>query len=111
MSSDAAIFPTPSAAADAAIPAATLFARLLAIEQHSREGHRLALLDWVMALPLGLDPAAAARAVLDYQADHPGPTLSPALQRLLALVSDWPSSRLAGLAGRRRSSRHSQRRQ
>lgn len=111
MSPDAAAFPTASATPNAEIPAATLFDRLVAIEQQDREGHRLALLDWVMALPFGLDPAAAARAVLDYQQDRPGPALSPALRGLLLVVSDWPSHRLAGLAGRRRSSRHSQRRQ
>jgi len=92
-------------AGSAEIPAAALFDRLLALDTHRQEEDRLNLLDWVMSLPDDLDPARAARAVLDYQSGSPGPTLSAPLHRLLDVVSQFSLSRLAQFARERRRSR------
>ena len=87
------------------IPAATLFDRLLMLDTHRQEEERLNLLDWVMSLPDDLDPARAARAVLDYQTACQGPTLSAPLHHLLDVVSQFSRNRLARFAGERRRSR------
>lgn len=94
----------------AEIPAAALFNLLLALDTHRRDEERLNLLDWVMSLPDDLDPARAARAVLDYESRHQGQALSAPLHQLLDVVSHFSLSRLAQFAGERRRSRfnHSQ---
>lgn len=84
------------------IPAAALFDQLLALDTHRQEEERLNLLDWVMSLPDDLDPARAARAVLDYQSGYQGPALSAPLHHLLDIVSQFSLSRLARFAGERR---------
>jgi hypothetical protein len=96
--------PTPDSTE---IPAAALFDRLLALDTYRQDEERLNLLDWVMSLPDDLDPARAARAVLDYQSGCEGPTLSAPLHRLLDVVSQFSLSRLARFAGERRRSRFS----
>ena len=97
-------------AGSAEIPAAALFDLLLALDTHRQEEERLNLLDWVISLPDDLDPARAARAVLDYESRHQGRALSAPLHRLLDVVSQFSSSRLAQFASERRRSRfnHSQ---
>jgi hypothetical protein len=92
-------------AGSAEIPAAALFDLLLALDTHRQEEERLNLLDWVMSLPENLDPARAARAVLDYQSGYQGPALSGPLHDLLDIVSQFPLSRLARFAGERRRHR------
>lgn len=100
MAADTLLAAGPNAGAD--IPAADLFDLLLALDTHRQEEERLNLFDWVMALPTDLDPALAARAVLDYQRGHEGRALSAPLHRLLDIVSRFPPSRLARFAGERR---------
>jgi hypothetical protein len=100
------VFAVPGLKAGGAqIPAAALFDRLLLLDTHRQEEERLNLLDWVMALPDDLDPARAARAVLDYQSGYQGPALSAPLHHLLDIVSQFSLSRLARFAGERRRSR------
>jgi len=62
-----------------------------------------------MSLPDDLDPARAARAVLDYQSGYQGPALSAPLHDLLDIVSQFSLSRLARIAGERRRSRFNHR--
>jgi hypothetical protein len=92
-------------AGSAEISAAALFDLLLTLDTHRQEENRLNLLDWVMSLPDDLDPARAARAVLDYQSGYQGPVLSAPLHELLDIVSQFSVSRLARFAGERRRSR------
>ncbi|QEX20615.1 hypothetical protein FRZ61_05330 [Hypericibacter adhaerens] len=99
------VFASAGSRVGAGIPAAALFDLLLTLDTHRQEEDRLNLFDWVMALPADLDPALAARAVLDYQSGHPGPVLSAPLHRLLDIVSQFSPSRLARFAGERRRSR------
>ncbi len=82
---------------------AGLFAVLLALERGSEPSVEMQLLQWVMGLPAGLDPAIAAKSVLAYQQDHPHCTLSRRLLRLLEVVGEFPAERLAALARRRGS--------
>lgn len=96
---------TIDSGAGGANAAADLFAELLAIEHAARDEHRLTLLHWVLGLPFGLDPAAAAHAILDYQQTHPRPALSTALRDLLAVVGRCSRERLDGLSRHRRSFR------
>ncbi len=96
---------TIDAAAGGAGPAADMFAELLAIERTARDEHRLTLLHWVLGLPFGLDPAAAARAVLAHQQAHPRPALSTALRDLLAVVGRCSRERLDEISRNRRTFR------
>lgn len=105
MVADTRFAPSGPIAGSAEIPAAALFDRLLALDTHRQDEDRLNLLDWVMSLPDDLDPARAARAVLDYQSGSPGPTLSAPLHQLLDVVSQFSLSRLARFASERRRSR------
>jgi hypothetical protein len=89
----------------AEIPVAALFDLLLVLDTHRQEEERLNLLDWVMSLPDDLDPARAARAVLDYESRYQGRALSAPLHRLLDVVSHFSLSRLAQFAGERRRCR------
>jgi hypothetical protein len=102
---DSRFAPSGPTAGSAEIPAAALFDLLLVLDTHRQEEDRLNLLDWVMSLPDDLDPARAARAVLDYQSGSQGPTLSAPLHRLLDVVSQFSLSRLASFASGRRRSR------
>jgi hypothetical protein len=99
---DAVFAPAGLNAGGPEIPAAVLFDQLLLLDTHRREEERLNLLDWVMSLPDDLDPARAARAVLDYQCGYQGPALSAPLHHLLDIVSQFSLSRLARFAGERR---------
>jgi hypothetical protein len=92
-------------AGGAEIPAAALFNLLLALDTYRQDEERLNLLDWVMSLPDNLDPARAARAVLDYESRHQGCALSAPLHQLLDVVSHFSLSRLAQFAGERRRCR------
>ena len=81
---------------------AGLFARLQALDHGAEPSAELQLLHWVMSLPAGLDPAAAAKSVLAYLSASGQHKLSPPLLRLLETVAQFPAQRLAALAGRRR---------
>ena len=81
---------------------AGLYATLHALERGNEPSVEMQLLQWVMSLPNGLDPAIAARAVLAYQTDYSGHRLSRRLLRLLEIVGEFPAERLAALARRRR---------
>ena len=105
MTADTVFAPSGLIAGGAEMPAAALFDLLLALDTHRQEEERLNLLDWVMSLPDDLDPARAARAVLDYESRYQGPALSAALHQLLDVVSHFSLSRLAQFAGERRRSR------
>jgi hypothetical protein len=90
----------------AATPAVEdMFAGLLALERSAGAEHHLNLLTWLVGLPGSLDPAAAARAVLDYQQANPAAALSAGLNDLLATVSGWSCARLDELSRNRRSFR------
>lgn len=60
------------------------------------------LLAWLVALPAGLDPAAAARAVIAHQQRETNLVLSTALTILLQEVARYPSERLQRLRPSRR---------
>jgi hypothetical protein len=81
---------------------AGLFAMLHALESGNEPSAEMQLLQWVMSLPAGLDPAVAAQSVLSYQRDYSQYTLSRRLLRLLEIVGEFPAERLAALARRRR---------
>ena len=81
---------------------AGLYATLHALERGNEPSAELQLLQWVMGLPAGLDPATAARSVLAYQVGYSQHTLSRRLLRLLEIVGEFPAERLAALARRRR---------
>lgn len=81
---------------------AGLFAILHALERGSEPSAEMQLLQWVMSLPTGLDPAVAAKSVLAYQVDYTQYRLSLRLLRLLEIVGEYPAERLAALARRRR---------
>jgi hypothetical protein len=90
----------------AARPAAeAMFAGLLALERIAVAEHHFNLLRWLIGLPSDLDPAAAARSILDYQRTHPRPALSSALSDLLAVVGRCSRERLDELSRNRRSFR------
>ncbi len=83
--------------------AAAWFTALLRAERRDAAAAHANLLGWILALPEGLDPAAAANDVLAYQAHHPEPALSEALATLLRTVAASPLVRLTRRsAGRRR---------
>jgi hypothetical protein len=83
--------------------AASWFTALLRAEGRDAAAAHANLLGWILALPEGLDPAAAASDVLAYQAHHPQPALSNALVALLRTVAASPIVRLTRRsAGRRR---------
>jgi len=109
LAADTRFAPPGLSASGTEIPAAALFDLLLVLDTHRQEEDRLNLLDWVMSLPDDLDPARAARAVLDYQSGYQGPTLSAPLHDLLDIVSQFSLSRLARFAGERRRSRFNHR--
>jgi hypothetical protein len=81
---------------------AGLFASLCALERGNEPSVEMQLLQWVMSLPAGLDPAVAAKSVLAYQVDYSQHRLSRRLLRLLEVVGEFPAERLAALARRRR---------
>jgi hypothetical protein len=109
LAADTLFAPPGANAGSAEIPAAALFDLLRALDTHRQAEERLNLLDWVMSLPDDLDPARAARAVLDYESRYQGPALSAPLHQLLDVVSHFSLSRLAQFAGGRRRSRFNHR--
>jgi len=75
---------------------------LLGARYHRQEEDRLNLLDWVDVAADDLDPARAARAVLDYQSGYQGPALSGPLHDLSILSANSlepprPDRRRAGV--------------
>ena len=80
---------------------AGLYAILHALERGNEPSVEMQLLQWVMSLPAGLDPAVAAKSVLSYQQGNSHYTLSRRLLRLLEIVGEFPAERLAALSRRR----------
>jgi hypothetical protein len=81
-----------------------LNASLLALDAVAHEPVQLKLLAWVMGLPSGLDPAIAARIVMNQQVTEHSVRVSAPLMKLVETVAQYPRERLAKLVnGRRRA--------
>ena len=78
------------------------FGALWRAERLTLDACHVNLLAWIMALPAGLDPAAAASAVIAYQQRHEGEALSAPLMALLHNVARYPMDRLARMRPTRR---------
>ncbi len=87
------------------LDAAQLNASLLALDTQVNEPVQMKLLAWVMGLPSGIDPAIAARVVMQQQVIQPEEKISVPLMKLIEAVAQYPRERLVLLAaGRRRTS-------
>lgn len=82
---------------------AQLNAALVALDVEVNEPVQVKLLAWVMGLPSGVDPAAAAQLVITHQsAQQTANRVSSALMRLVEVVAQYPQERLMAFAVRRR---------
>lgn len=77
-------------------------ASLRALDTVAHETVQMKLLAWVMGLPAGIDPAAAAQMVLTRE--RATPQISAPLLKLIETVAQYPAERLAQLVTRRRRS-------
>lgn len=83
---------------------AQLNASLLALDAVAHEPVQMKLLAWVMGLPSGIDPAVAARVVMQQQVSMPEVKISAPLMKLVEVVAQYPRERLSQLVnGRRRA--------
>jgi hypothetical protein len=89
-------------APDLFLDGAQLNASLVALDTQVNEPVQLKLLAWVMGLPSGLDPAVAAKLVLDHQGAAAGMKISSPLMKLIEMVAQYPRERLAQLSTGRR---------
>jgi hypothetical protein len=90
-------------APDLFLDGAQLNASLVALDTQVNEPVQLKLLAWVMGLPSGLDPAVAAKLVMDHQGGAAGIKISSPLMKLIEMVAQYPRERLAQLStGKRR---------
>jgi hypothetical protein len=86
------------------LDAVQLNASLLALDTEVNEPVQLKLLAWVMGLPSGIDPAMAAKIVMQQQVARPEARISAPLMKLIETVAQYPRERLAQLViGRRRA--------
>lgn len=85
--------------------AAIWFGALQRAERMQLDACHATLLAWLMGLPAGFDPAAAAAAIITYQQRSADALLSPQLTALLQNVARYPTDRLARLGASRRSRR------
>lgn len=74
---------------------------LRALDTVAHETVQMKLLAWVMALPAGIDPAAAAQVVLTQE--RATPQISAPLLKLVETVAQYPAERLAALVRGRRA--------
>ncbi|HWT97046.1 MAG TPA: hypothetical protein VN229_05505 [Terriglobales bacterium] len=71
-------------------------------ERRQLDACHATLLGWIMALPVGIDPATAATAVISHQQRAGEAVLSPQLMALLQNVASYPAHRLLRAGTRRR---------
>ena len=76
-------------------------ASLRALDTVAHETVQMKLLAWVMGLPAGIDPAAAAQVVL--HRERTTPQISAPLLKLIETVAQYPAERLAAMVRGRRS--------
>ena len=92
---------------NSALDAVQLNASLLALDTQVNEPVQMKLLAWVMGLPSGIDPAAAARVVMQQQVAKPEAKISAPLMKLIETVAQYPRERvMAIMALRRRRALH-----
>lgn len=83
---------------DFSFDGAQLNASLLALDAVAHETVQMKLLAWVMGLPNELDPAIAARMVMNEQDTR----ISAPLMKLVEAVAQYPRERLARMVVARR---------
>jgi hypothetical protein len=81
---------------------AKLNASLLALDTQVNEPVQMKLLAWVMGLPSGIDPAMAARVVMQQQVAEPAKKISAPLMKLVETVAQYPRERLMAITALRR---------
>ena len=84
----------------ASIHAEQYCASLRALDTVTHETVQMKLLAWVMGLPAGIDPAAAAQIVLIQE--RAAPQISAPLLKLIETVAQYPAERLAAMVRGRR---------
>lgn len=91
------------------IDGAKLHASLIALDTQVDEPAQMKMLAWVMELPHEVDPADAARLVIEQQQSRASdiPLISAALMSLIKVVAQYPRERLMAVKSVNRRARFS----